>query len=249
VRIAIHWVFPLLGIVGCKQASGAWDNMRCGEGMLYVAGGSFVMGDDDGARQKRHKVTLSPYCIDRTEVTQGAYRQCVAAGGCTVPRQGPLGCDYDRLEYDDHPINCVTWDQANTYCNWTKKRLPTEAEWEYAALGSDGRRYPWGDSDKEDRTKSVRTGIHPKPVGSKPEGASPFGVLDMAGNVAEWVADWSAPYGADAVVDPKGPAEGESRAHRGSGFGGGFEEPLTMRGAGHPSDRTADCGMRCARSL
>jgi formylglycine-generating enzyme required for sulfatase activity/outer membrane protein assembly factor BamB len=151
-----------------------------------------------------HAVDLSAYYLDRSEVTVAQYRACVEGGGCTPPHYGSRTY---RLEYEgrftnwdqpgreDHPVNAVNWAQADQYCRWAGKRLPTEAEWEKAA-GGDGRRYPWGDEEAScDRMVMDDGGDgcgqdSTWPVGAKPAGASPYGVMDLAGNVWEWVADW-----------------------------------------------------------
>ncbi len=171
--------------------------------------------------------TAAGFCIDRTEVTVAAYARCVAAKGCepapsTVNASWSHGdeavawsqfCDGDRDDLRDHPVNCVDWTDAATFCEWAGKRLPTEAEWEHAARGDDGRMYPWGDAaPSAERLNACGdecvalvsrvvaqtwTGMYAgddgaassAPVGSYPAGASPFGALDMAGNVWEWVAD------------------------------------------------------------
>ena len=107
----------------------ASDDSRCPEGMAYIPGGTFMLGTTpDDSRDALHQVTITkPYCIDRMPVTVAAYRRCVQANVCTVPRK-PLDYNYDREGRDNHPVNAVTWDQANAYCQWAKKRLPTDAE-------------------------------------------------------------------------------------------------------------------------
>ncbi len=217
---------------------------NCPEGMVHIPGGTFVMGSDRTPREAKHQVTLSPYCIDRTEVTVAAYRACVEAGECKRPRGGSLGCSYDEEGAAQLAISCVDWNEADTYCGWAKKRLPTEAEWEFSARGTDGRPYPWGDTD--DDSKQVRAAIRPAPVGSKPEGASPFGVLDMSGNVSEWVADWEEPYETGPVFDPKGPTSGEFKVVRGSNYTGGFDQPATRRISILPTSYNGARGMRCS---
>ncbi|HEX6241636.1 MAG TPA: formylglycine-generating enzyme family protein, partial [Polyangiales bacterium] len=127
------------------------DDSRCPEGMAYIPGGTFMLGTTpDDSRDALHQVTISKaYCIDRLPVTVAAYRRCVQASVCTVPRK-PLDYNYDREGRDNHPVNAVTWDQANAYCQWAKKRLPTDAEWVLAAKGTDDRKYPWGNEEPDD---------------------------------------------------------------------------------------------------
>jgi sulfatase modifying factor 1 len=164
------------------------------EGMVYVPGGSFDMGPPVEVTESKapQRVTVAPFFLDRTEVTVAAYLACVKAGGCTGPTHEP-GCNAaskkPRLE---HPMNCITKTQSEKYCAAQGKRLPTAAEWEFAARGQDGGIYPWGNAAAgEQLCWQGRAGGHSKktcPVGSFPQGASPFGALDMAGNVAEWTS-------------------------------------------------------------
>jgi len=171
--------------------------------MVYVPAGEFIMGSDerDGNEQPMHTVYLDAFYIDKTAVTNAQYRKCVEAGACDAPRETT---DYDNADYAQHPVVYVNWFQAKAYCEWVGKRLPTEAEWEKAARGTDGRKYPWGNtfdgsrlnfcdknctlSWKDPSVDDGYTGT--APVGSYPVGASPYGALDMAGNVYAWVADW-----------------------------------------------------------
>jgi formylglycine-generating enzyme required for sulfatase activity len=160
--------------------------VSCPEGMVRVPAGTFQMGSPEQgnweAGYPQHEVKLSGYCIDRTEVTVKFYEGCAAAKGCSA-RSASSTCN--QADRPDHPVNCVDWKQAAAYCKWADKRLPTEAEWEYAARGTDGRAYPWGNEDpdakrmngsgSEDGWKATA------PVGKFPAGASPFGALDMAG--------------------------------------------------------------------
>ena len=178
--------------------------------MVLVPAGTFQMGCDSahnggygcGAAHSDelplHMVTLDAYRIDRTEVTNAQYAQCVAAGGCTVPADySSSTCSpyYNKATYAKYPVIHVTWHQADAYCRWAGKRLPSEAEWEKAARGaSDTRAYPWGDGTP---TCALVNGDvngycvgDTNAVGSYPAGVSPYGALDMAGNVWEWVNDW-----------------------------------------------------------
>jgi formylglycine-generating enzyme required for sulfatase activity len=168
--------------------------------MLGVPGGTFTMGADDWGQpdeQPAHPVTLAPFLLDRTEVTNRAYAKCVAAGVCRKRKQPCV--KGDRLAPEkmflsgDHPVSCVSQADAETYCRWLGRRLPTEAEWERAARGSDGRRFPWGGEDPDESRAVFRERVT-KPVGSYPAGAGPYGHLDMAGNVWEWLADLYDPY-------------------------------------------------------
>lgn len=205
---------------------------RCPEGMVLIPGGTFTMGPSEPDKGPAHEVKLShPYCMDKNEVTVAAYRACtnIARNGVqcasTAKTDKSGRCNEYRRDREDHPINCARWDQADAYCRWTGGRLPTEAEWEYAARGALGQPYPWGKlAPKETLLNACgsecaitrqETAMYPgndgwpesAPVGTFPAGASPFGLLDMAGNVSEWVADWYEPYTRpkEPALDPKGP--------------------------------------------
>ncbi|NLI41381.1 MAG: SUMF1/EgtB/PvdO family nonheme iron enzyme, partial [Caldisericales bacterium] len=165
--------------------------------MVYVPAGEFEMGDEDGAldEQPVHTVYLDEYWIDQTEVTNGQYERCVAADSCTVPKSSYSSTRdsyYGNRSYADYPVIYVDWNQADAYCKWAGGRLPTEAEWEKASRGTDGRDYPWGDSIDENHANYDGNIGDTSEVGRYPKGASPYGALDMAGNVWEWVSDWYA---------------------------------------------------------
>ncbi len=174
------------------------------DGMVSIPAGNFLFGDD------KKPVDLPAFKIDKTEVTVAAYKKCVQAGRCNERTTGDA-CTYGVVGKENHPINCTDWDQAKTYCEWAGKRLPTDQEWEKAARGTDGRTYPWGETDIGKGGKlanaldvsamaefSDRTVIpeyddmfpETAPVCSFPAGNSPYGVCDMAGNVTEWTSDW-----------------------------------------------------------
>ena len=168
--------------------------------------------------QPAHAVTLSKsFWIDLTEVTVEDYSVCWALKVCKLPMQGPK-LNWGVPGKDKHPANGVTWYDAKQYCEWKGKRLPTEAEWELAARGTDGRMFPWGNTkptcDLVVNDKCGTTGT--QKVGSKPKGDSPYGVHDMSGNVAEWVADYFKEdyYYESPAVDPKGPETGTKRVAR-----------------------------------
>ncbi len=202
-----------------------------------------------------HDVMLRDYWIDRTEVTNRAYRRCVAAGACQAPSYsaatGWTGADH-------HPVTLVSWYDAATYCHWVGGRLPTEAEWERAARGWNRRTYPWGEVFNPKICNHGRFAAnalsdvdgYPElaPVGSFPAGRSPEGVYDLAGNVEEWVADWYAPGYVEAdTQDPTGPASGDAKVIRGGSFKSGR---AWLRGAARgkdlPSTQRVDRGFRCA---
>jgi formylglycine-generating enzyme required for sulfatase activity len=264
---------------------------NCPDGMVLVPAGTFQMGSPASVvhpnEHPRHEVTLSAYCIDKTEVTVEAYAACVEAktcllapltpltvdGGAISPDQGLLNRFCNGHDRPNHPINCVDWEQAMAYCTWAGKRLPTEAEWEYAARGNDGRIYPWGNEaptakrlnacgsecvamakrDLGDDWGAMYIASDgwetTAPVGSFPDGASPFGALDMAGNVFEWTADWDGAYAAAAAVNPRGANTGPGRVDRGGSWNlNNVDHSRTaFRAWVSPSDRVIDVGFRCAR--
>ncbi|MEW5847673.1 MAG: SUMF1/EgtB/PvdO family nonheme iron enzyme [Myxococcota bacterium] len=189
-----------------------------------------------------HDVTLPAFTIDRTEVTQGAYAACVTARRCTPPR-----CEYTPETTPRRPVVCVSWEQADAFCAWSGKRLPTEAEWERAARGTDGRVYPWGDE-----APTCELAVYPAcqatllDVGSRPRGISPSGALDMAGSVDEWVADWFGPYPSEAQRAPTGPTQGMGRLARGGAYDA-WHMRSTARSALDPAHTDHLLGFRCAR--
>ena len=224
---------------------------------MRVPAGPFIMGCDDcgddlspGTDERpAHEVILSTFDIDVTEVTQAAYAGCVAAEACTEPSS-----NYAPEETPTLPVRNLTWDQAVEFCSWAGKRLPTEAEWEKAARGTDGRLFPWGAGDEFDcdRANTDQCGGVVLPVGTASDGASPYGALDMAGNVWEWTHDY---YAADAYEshggpDPQGPAEGERRVYRGGSYG---NLPTLARVSNradtyNPAVGGSGLGFRCAAS-
>ena len=231
------------------------------EGMVIIPGGKFWMGchpkTDNACRRDEkpgHTVYLDAYKIDTTEVTAGDYRACVDAGACRY-NGGTRSYHTYNNNLDDHPINYVNHADAKTYCKWLGKRLPTEAEWEKAARGTDGRKYPWG-NEAPTCEMAVMDGCpgDTQPVGSLNAGASPYGAMDMAGNLWEWTADW---YGsryydqtpAGGWVNPEGPDSASYRVLR----GGSFRFPNTdalrasNRYSRYPGARLNDYGFRCAQ--
>ncbi|MBP6829940.1 MAG: formylglycine-generating enzyme family protein [Deltaproteobacteria bacterium] len=242
---------------------------------VRVPAGPFVMGEDargEADERPRHTRTLPAYEIDRTEVTRENYERCVRAGRCTGPR--PLDA---RFRDPRQPVVGVSWFQATAYCAWVGARLPTEAEWEKAARGGDGRTFPWGETYPTLRMATFgheeHTG-HPDPVGSHPGFPSPYGALDLAGNVWEWVDDPYDPYAyREPTVAPTCERAlatlNDLRTRRVRGFTGSNPLPTTcervLRGGGWnyggaglrssnrvhhaPSYRLVMSGFRCAASV
>ncbi len=211
-----------------KTAAGSTKTSEI-DGMLqlYVPAGSFIMGSNKGATNAvpEHTVTLDAFWIDQTEVTNSQYAKCVASGSCTVPA---TDVSHNRIAYygsekfADFPVINVTYTQAKEYCTWAGRSLPTEAQWEKAARGTDGRTYPWGEDVP---TYQYLNFFHPKrqdtvKVGSYPDGASPYGALDMAGNVWEWTSDWYEEdyYKTSPDTNPTGPTYGYLKTLRGGSW-------------------------------
>jgi len=211
-------------IIEDKQVAGVGDQMTNsvdGASMVYVPEGEFLMGTDHGWETDgvkcdgpEHTVYLDAFWIYQHEVTNDEYRACVDSGGCTAPDTVTY---YSDPAYNDHPVVHVDWFDANSYCLWAGGRLPTDAEWEKAARGTDGREYPWGNQKPTCNLANYKDCVGgTSPVGSYPSGASPFGVLDMAGNVGEWVADWyeDGYYSRSPDKNPTGPENGTHKSIR-----------------------------------
>lgn len=194
--------------------------------MMYVPAGSFIMGGNDGGSQNEpaHEVVLSPYWIDQTEVSNKMYALCVTAGSCSPPaavRSTNLREYYGNPNHADYPVIFVSWFQAQEYCKWVGRQLPTEAQWEKAARGEDGLLYPWGDifDDGRGNFRPLETGFDV--VGSYPGGKSQYGALNMSGNVYEWVSDWFDQdyYQSEEYwINPLGPVDGDYRVIKGGLF-------------------------------
>ena len=258
--------------------------------MVYVPGATFTMGSADYSDAAPHQVTLSAYWIDQTDVTNAMFKKFVTDQNYTTDAEkagksnayNPAKRSWDQVNgadwqhpqgptsslsgLDQHPVVNVSWNDDAAYCAWAGAGLPSEAQWELAARGTDGRAYPWGNrnpdgslvnfADKNlaganwaDQTIDDHYEFT-SPVGSYPAGASPYGVLDMAGNVWQWVADWydGGYYGESR--NPIGPASGQYRMLRGGSWGSRLDATLRSahRGYREPAYAAADTGFRCARS-
>lgn len=241
-------------VMGSTPAEVVGATALCGRGSVRCEPSDFA--DELPA----HPVRVASFRIDRTEVTVAAYRRCVDARRCREPPYAEGAARFDRPEL---PVVLVTRDDAAAYCAFRGARLPTEAEWERAARGPRSRRFPWGRSFHGALANHGRAGLDRTerrdgyaelaPVGSFPGGRTVEGVLDLAGNASEWVADWYRPtYPSSAVRDPRGPA---APGPNGTGVvrGGDFESPAAwLRGAARReadvTARVANVGFRCARS-
>jgi len=230
-----------------------WVSPIDGAEMVGVPAGEFIMGSADDApdawdwEKPQHAVYLDAFYMDKYEVTNARYRKCVEAGACAWPFDTTY---YENADYNQHPVVYVGWHWAKDYCEWAGKRLPTEAEWEKAARGTDGRTYPWGEGIDCDHAQYKECGGQTVPVGSKSKGASPYGALDMAGNVWEWVSDryQEDTYQATPARNPQGPKKGTGQVMR----GGSWSEPAVnvrcaCRSWYMPDARYFNLGFRCAR--
>ena len=238
----IAFLFILFFFSACESLGRGKDNLKIGSQkislidgmvMLYVPAGKFEMGYLDGKKDETpvHTVYLDAYWIDQTEVTNAKYRKCEEAGVCERPKQATYPLErinsatrddyYLNPEYDNYPALYINWSQASIYCEWAERSLPTEAEWEKAARGTDGRIYPWGNEfPTVDQANFGGYIGDTTAVGSYPAGASPYGALDMAGNVWEWVNDWYDPeyYSTSQKRNPQGPDSGAFFIERGGSW-------------------------------
>ncbi len=254
-------VILLAGIGACSRASNA------PQGMAFIPAGEFLMGSDEIDTEGKgtefgfvkpmyldehplHKVHLKAYFIDINAVTNAQYRQFLLQTGINAPKNWKTG-DVPPGR-DDYPVTALDWGEADRYCRWRGARLPTEAEWEKAARGTDGRRYPWGNDFDPKRANTGDTGIGDlTPVGRFEEGKSPYGIHDMAGNVWQWTADWYAPYpGSDFTSRDYGQ---QFKVLRGGSWGGigHYAIPYFYRTSHRfytdPRESFSDIGFRCAK--
>lgn len=217
--------------------------------MVMVPGGEFLMGSDaddaDPDERPATHVSVGAFWIDRVEVTNGRYGRCVEAGACTLP----VGAAFTQPSMAEHPVTIVSWAQALAYCRWAGERLPTEAEWEKAARGIDGRPYPWGFVFDPIRLNSGYT-AGTEDVTGRPGGASPYAVLGMAGNVWEWTSSLYRPYPYDPDDGREDPMSRGARVNRGGSwyYGAGFARTTQRATADHMYRRIGDLGFRCASS-
>ena len=243
VRQGIGLIGVLLfwsGLSVSGEAGNTGDGLQ--EDMVLVPAGEFLMGSEAGDEDERpaHTVFLDAFWIDRYEVTNAAWNRYARVTE-KMPKSAP----------DGYPVVRVNWFDAQDYCEWAGKRLPTEAEWEKAARGTDGRTYPWGEGIARNRANYQGGATRRQVVGTYPEGVSPFGLHDMAGNVREWVADWygSGYYATSPERNPEGPVSGTRRILRGGAW---CEPPAGLRSTDRfrfdPIYRNFCNGFRCAKS-
>ena len=237
-----------------EQATEPPAEMAVDDGMVPIPAGIFVRGASDGAEDERpaHEVDLPQFYIDINEVTNAQFAQFVDVTGFQTEGEQAGSPKTWRDEWqegeDDFPVVRVSWEDAAAYCSWLGKRLPTEAEWEKAARGPDEWKYPWGQTYDAARVNGKDSGLRaPAAVGSYPDGASSYGMLDMAGNVREWTADPGYyPYPGNTAGSLY--YGEELRVLRGGGWFDAAEDlRTTRRNPTSPSAANRDIGFRCAR--
>jgi formylglycine-generating enzyme required for sulfatase activity len=226
------------------------------DGMLKLPGGRFTMGSSSPRAPANERparpVNVAPFWIDRTEVTVGAYRSCVDSGACAAPARTSSMCTYAAGD-PELPVSCVHWRDADAYCRYAGKRLPTEREWEFAARATFTLAFPWG-GPASCSTAVTLTGEQtgrgcskgPTRVGTHPWGASVFGVQDLSGNVEEWTADWYT----EAPGDDAAPRAGAAHVLRGGGWSSlPSLSRTTSRSWGSALEAGPAVGFRCARNV
>ena len=265
VWFAVAFILILAGVLSLLFMNGSLNHIiyrPLPMEWVDIPAGEFLMGTDPEKGRyaspyefPQHAVYLDAYRIMRSEVTNQQYNQCVRAGVCPVPEND----EYNSSERAQHPVTDVSWYYATDFCQWAGGRLPTEAEWEKAARGEDGRIYPWGDilpdctlanfdfcvGDGDTLTGDT------VPVGSYPSGTSPYGLYDMAGNVYEWVNDWfdSSYFNISPDSNPPGPETGIWRGVRGGSWSSLSYLRTARRGGSYPTTRNHDIGFRCAADV
>jgi len=231
--------------------------------MILVPGGEFTMGSNEGSSHEKpeHKVFLDAYYMDTYEVTIGQYEQFLEETSFDPP---PMWTTMAQPSYENRPVVNVDWKDANNYCRWAGKRLPTEAEWEKAARGTDGRIYPWGNDPPNPQRANygkMKWNNHEAlvPVGQLQDGKSPYGIYDLAGNVWEWVSDWYDPnyYATSPSQNPRGPETGKYKVLRGGSWDLAAENLRSSRrdfnipsatDYDSPAYQNFNSGFRCART-
>ncbi len=249
------------GIIACMDDCSGFDGSGCWNlTWIHLVGGTYAMGSESGNIRERpvHDVTVPSFMMTKTQITTSRYEDCVIAGACTEPSTHTNQCNWNDPGYEEHPINCVTWFQAADFCAWVGGRLPSEAEWEYAARsGGQDITYPWGNATatceyaamNEGEGSGCETG-RTSEVCSRPSGNTLQGLCDMAGNVWEWIQDWyhpdyeGAPDDGNAWEDPAG----SQRVLRGGAIDNtAWSVRTTHRGFMAPANVAGNNGFRCVR--
>lgn len=251
--IAYALLIIILSISACisKSDQATTSPSQATNQTVQIPAGWFLMGENDqrSSNNPQHRVYLDTFYIQTTEVNRGEFARFVKETGYRTDGWSQLSLENFR----DYPITNTLWKDADTYCRWLGMRLPTEAEWEKAARGIDGRRYPWGnfwEMKKANTLESGKGGV--LPVGSYPEGASPYGLLDMSGNAAEWVSDHydSTFYTYSPDHNPTGPTEVLDHVLRGGSYNSPADWVTTyFRDSSHSAIPNPRAGFRCASSI
>ncbi|CCQ90112.1 conserved exported hypothetical protein, DUF323 [Nitrospina gracilis 3/211] len=255
------WTMCMFGAGLSPANAGQVELSRDPVKMVWVQEGPFLMGNVEGSgrddERPQREVFVDGFYIDSVEVTNTRYLAYIKSAHRKEPPNpygdGPLSGEKD---IGKRPVVQITWYDAVDYCLWAGKRLPTEAEWEKAARGTDGRMFPWGGDPRLQNAANFAHNWEDRntlwPVGSQPQNASPYGVLDMAGNVREWVADWYSPdyYRWGPVRNPQGPGQGILKVIRGGSWHSFAADIRTAaRGKGGFALKTDGIGFRCAQSV
>jgi formylglycine-generating enzyme required for sulfatase activity len=259
-RRRLHKIVPIAAACVLAAVATSWyfasrdaPTTRAGKDgapSALVPAGKFTMGDDESSPKRQ--LYVDAFYMDRFETTTGRYAKFLeSTGSDNVP---DFWDEIAGKGSDEMPVIGVSWNEASAYCRWAGKRLPTEAEWEKAARGTDGRPFPWGELPPTvDRANYQNSSPGPyesalSPVGAHATGKSPYGIDDLAGNASEWIADWySESFSTDDVYNPRGPSDGTKKVIR----GGGRYDPAprlsaTARQFASPDTRSEDIGFRCA---
>jgi formylglycine-generating enzyme required for sulfatase activity len=249
----------------CQKIGQVWTSPVDGMLLVCIPAGEFTQGSTandplaDTNEQPQHLVYIDAFWIDRTEVTNAMFTQCVAAGAChkrdispylwgvTLPSGTPY---YGEDRFQDYPAIVLDSNEAQAYCQWAGRRLPSESEWEKAARGMDARAYPWGSGLECNQANFLGCLSMPAPADSYPQSASPYGALNMAGNLWEWTADWYDPvyYAQAPSQNPHGPKTGQYHTLRGGGWRSlSYQLRVANRSSGKPEHATdGEIGFRCA---
>ena len=240
---AMAWYFA-------NRGPSATRTGKDGAPAVLVPAGEFTMGDDENSPKR--KLFVDAFYMDRFETTTARYAKFLESTGSE--NTPDFWDDRKGKDVDQMPVVGVSWNEANAYCRWAGKRLPTETEWEKSARGTDERTFPWGEETptidranyENSSPETYETAL--SPVGTHAAGQSPYGVDDLAGNASEWVADWySESFTSDDVYNPRGPAQGEKRVIRGSGrYDPSARLAAAKRWFASPDHRSDDIGFRCA---
>ena len=250
------WISTPLPIPASAALPLSANNPITGVAVVYVPAGEFLMGSaetdsnrDPASEEPQHKVYLDAFWISKLQVTNAMFNACVAAGSCNYSAGHATNPNYLDPLFANHPVVYVSWDMAQTYCRWTGGRLPTEAEWEKAARGPDGQRYPWGTDMARIKYANANNEVgNTTAVGTFPFGTSYYGALDMGGNVREWVSDW---YDADyfsvsPVANPQGPESGDAKVLKGASYKDPWVYSRSANRLSHePASPGAVRGFRC----